>query len=79
MAIKRSHSYIPSFPFPDSQLTRKAPASYADGVYTMNGGNRPSPRTLSQAFMKGEDGLSSIKNRTAMLTFFGKTICSRSS
>ncbi len=57
----------------DSQLTRKAPASYADGVYAMNGEDRPSPRTLSQEFMKGQDGLSSLRNRTAMLTFFGKT------
>ena len=59
--------------FPDSQLTRKAPASYGDGVYTINGGDRPSPRTLSQAFMKGKDGLGSLKNRTAFSTFFGKT------
>ena len=61
--------------FADSQLTRKAPASYADGVYTMNGHGRPSPRTLSQAFMKGADGLKSIKNRTALLTFFGESFC----
>lgn len=61
-----------SFCVAESQLTRKAPASYADGVYTMNGINRPSPRKLSQAFMKGKDGMPSAKNRTALLTFFGK-------
>lgn len=38
----------------------------------MNGEGRPSPRTLSQAFMKGEDGLGSLKNRTALSAFFGK-------
>ena len=35
-------------------------------------GSRPSPRDLSQAFMKGADGLGSLKNRTAMQTFFGQ-------
>ena len=57
----------------DSRLTRKTPPTYGDGVYTINGGGRPSPRTLSQAFMKGYDGLGSLKNRTALATFFGKT------
>lgn len=36
------------------------------------GQNRPSPRKLSQLFMKGQDGLGSTVNRTAMLAFFGK-------
>ena len=58
--------------FADSRLTRKTPPTYGDGVYTINGGGRPSPRTLSQAFMKGYDGLGSLKNRTALATFFGK-------
>ena len=63
----------PSF-FADSRLTRKTPPTYGDGVYTINGGGRPSPRTLSQAFMKGYDGLGSLKNRTALATFFGKDL-----
>ena len=58
----------------DSRLTRKTPPTYGDGVYTINGGGRPSPRTLSQAFMKGYDGLGSLKNRTALATFFGKDL-----
>ena len=33
----------------DSHLVRKTPPSYADGVYMMSGGDRPSPRNLSQA------------------------------
>ena len=60
------------FHIADSRLTRKTPPTYGDGVYTINGGGRPSPRTLSQAFMKGYDGLGSLKNRTALATFFGK-------
>merc|ERR1719400_1833206 len=43
----------------DNRLTRKTPASYSDGVYTMDQGSkeRPSPRSLSQAFMQGTDGV----------------------
>ena len=62
----------PSWGAVDAHLTRKTPPSYADGVYMMSGGNRPSPRNLSQAFMRGADGLGSLKNRTAMQTFFGQ-------
>ena len=56
----------------DGHLVRKTPPSYADGVYMMSGADRPSPRNLSQAFMRGKDGLSSLRNRTAMQTFFGQ-------
>jgi len=38
----------------------------------MSGESRPSARTLSQVFMKGKDGMGSIRNRTAIATFFGK-------
>lgn len=58
----------------ESHLTRKTPPSYSDGVYMMSGGNRPSPRKLSQAFMKGADGLASVQNRTALQTFFGQVV-----
>ncbi|GFG29965.1 hypothetical protein Cfor_11750 [Coptotermes formosanus] len=60
----------------DSHLTRKTPPSYADGVYMLAGQDRPSPRKLSQIFMKGEDGLSSSRNRTALLAFFGQVVSS---
>ena len=33
---------------------------------------RPSPRELSEAFMKGSDGHGSVRNRTTMLAFFGQ-------
>eukprot|EP00096_Caligus_rogercresseyi_P010505 TRINITY_DN3850_c0_g1_i1.p1 TRINITY_DN3850_c0_g1~~TRINITY_DN3850_c0_g1_i1.p1 ORF type:complete len:1540 (+),score=517.15 TRINITY_DN3850_c0_g1_i1:375-4994(+) len=64
----------PSWGSIESQLTRKTPASYADGVYKLNGISRPSPRVLSQAFMKGLDGLASLKNRTSLQTFFGQLV-----
>ncbi|GBN91051.1 Dual oxidase [Araneus ventricosus] len=56
----------------DSQLTRKAPPSYLDGVYQMAGAGRPGARALSQALMKGRDGLASRRNLTVLFTFFGK-------
>ncbi|GLH03578.1 Dual oxidase [Gryllus bimaculatus] len=60
----------------DKHLTRKTPPSYADGVYMLAGQNRPSPRKLSQLFMKGQDGLGSARNRTALLAFFGQVVSS---
>lgn len=56
----------------DTHLVRKAPAAYSDGVYAMAGTNRPSPRRLSKLFMRGQDGLSSMKNRSGILAFFGE-------
>jgi dual oxidase len=38
----------------------------------MAGEDRPSPRTLSEAFLKGQDGMPSARNRTALLAFFGQ-------
>jgi len=64
----------PSWGAVDAHLVRKTPPSYADGVYMMSGGSRPSPRNLSQAFMRGADGLGSLKNRTALQTFFGQVV-----
>ncbi|XP_013145053.1 PREDICTED: dual oxidase [Papilio polytes] len=58
----------------DSRLTRKTPASYADGVYMMAGADRPGARTLSKLFMRGQDGLPSLSNRTALLAFFGQVV-----
>lgn len=56
----------------DSKLIRKVPAAYSDGVYAMAGQDRPSPRKLSDLFMQGDDGLPSVKNRTALFAFFGE-------
>ncbi|XP_077298120.1 dual oxidase [Arctopsyche grandis] len=57
-----------------NHLTRKTPTAYADGVYMMAGQNRPSPRKLSQLFMRGQDGMGSVENRTALLAFFGQLV-----
>nr|XP_018912484.1 PREDICTED: dual oxidase isoform X2 [Bemisia tabaci] len=57
-------------------MTRKTPPAYADGVYMMAGQDRPSPRRLSTIFMKGDDGLASAKNRSAILAFFGQVVSS---
>lgn len=59
-------------PSADSQLTRKAPSAYLDGVYMMPGSDRPSPRALSQIAMKGDDGKQSGRNLTGIFAFFGK-------
>ncbi|XP_026480513.1 LOW QUALITY PROTEIN: dual oxidase-like [Ctenocephalides felis] len=59
-----------------SHLTRKTPPAYADGVYALAGQGRPSPRRLSRLFMKGQDGLASKMNRTALLAFFGQVVTS---
>jgi len=60
----------------DNRLSRKTPATYEDGVYMMAESNRPSPRQLSEAFMKGSDGHGSVRNRTALLAFFGQVVTS---
>ncbi|XP_014272610.1 dual oxidase [Halyomorpha halys] len=60
----------------ESQMTRKTPAAYWDGVYMMAGEDRPSARNLSTTFMKGRDGLPSLSNRTALLAFFGQVVSS---
>lgn len=58
----------------ESRLVRKAPSAYSDGVYTLAGNNRPSPRILSRMFMRGNEGLGSKHNRTALLAFFGQVV-----
>ncbi|XP_046679008.1 dual oxidase isoform X1 [Homalodisca vitripennis] len=60
----------------DGHMTRKSPPAYSDGVYMLAGQDRPSPRKLSTLFMKGDDGMGSLKNRTALLAFFGQVVSS---
>lgn len=64
---------LPGMTTTESQLTRRTPPSYSDGVYMMAGSDRPSPRYLSQVVMKGEDGLGSARNLTTIFAFFGKS------
>ena len=40
----------------------------------MAGEDRPSPRELSQALMKGDDGIASARNLTVLFAFFGKCL-----
>lgn len=42
----------------------------------MSGNDRVSARKLSELFMQGNDGIASIKNRTALFAFFGQLVTS---
>ncbi|PRD31733.1 UNVERIFIED_CONTAM: Duox [Trichonephila clavipes] len=42
----------------------------------MAGAQRPNARALSQALMKGRDGLASLRNLTVLFTFFGQVAAS---
>ncbi|XP_022255360.1 dual oxidase-like, partial [Limulus polyphemus] len=54
----------------ESQLVRKTPPSYVDGVYKLADKGRPSARAVSQVVFKGDDGLPSERNLTALFAFF---------
>lgn len=64
--------YMPTL-YLDDILIRKSPPAYQDGVYEPAGQDRPNPFTISDIAHKGESGLGSVRNRTAMLVYFGKT------
>lgn len=72
MVMFRPDRLVKNFTVSGSRLTRKTPASYTDGVYMMAGADRPGARTLSKLFMRGQDGLPSLANRTSLLAFFGE-------
>ena len=57
----------------DTQLLRKLPAAFSDGVYEPAGADRPNPIDISDAVMSGFTGFPSHRNKTAFLVFFGKT------
>ncbi|XP_063305234.1 dual oxidase 1-like [Pelobates fuscus] len=55
-----------------TSLQRLLPAAYSDGVYqTLTEPRNPNPREISNAAMKGESGLPSVRNRTVLGVFFG--------
>ena len=56
----------------DMPLSRQAYPAYADGSYQPSGAGRPNPHDVATACMAGPKGLKSFRNRTALLTFFGK-------
>lgn len=64
--------YTPTL-YLDDILIRKSPPAYQDGVYEPAGQDRPNPFTISEIAHKGQSGLGSARNRTAMLVYFGKT------
>lgn len=64
--------YTPTL-YLDDILIRKSPPAYQDGVYEPAGQDRPNPFTISGIAHKGESGLGSVRNRTAMLVYFGET------
>lgn len=64
----------PSWGSIDSHIIRRSPAAYSDGVYTPTGSSRPPALTVSELFMKGQDGIASLANRTVLTTFFGQMV-----
>lgn len=64
--------YTPTL-YLDDILIRKSPPAYQDGVYEPAGQDRPNPFTISGIAHKGKSGLGSVRNRTAMLVYFGET------
>ena len=55
----------------DTQLLRRLPAAYSDGVYLPSGKDRPEPIEVSLGIMAGVTGKPSYRNKTAFLVFFG--------
>ncbi|XP_041371604.1 dual oxidase 2-like [Gigantopelta aegis] len=58
----------------DGQLLRKSPTNYSDGVYEPASPERPNPLDISDVAHKGGSGLKSLRNRTALLVFFGQQV-----
>ena len=56
----------------DTQLLRRVPPAYSDGVYALAGFHRPNPMEISLSVFSGKTGLPSYRNRTALLVFFGE-------
>ncbi|GFO25868.1 hypothetical protein PoB_005237300 [Plakobranchus ocellatus] len=58
----------------DTHLLRLSRSAYSDGVYEPSGRNRPNPFTISQIAFKGNNTLSSLRKRNALLAFFGQQL-----
>uniref|UniRef100_A0A0B7AIC9 NAD(P)H oxidase (H2O2-forming) n=1 Tax=Arion vulgaris TaxID=1028688 RepID=A0A0B7AIC9_9EUPU len=58
----------------DTHLLRRSSNSYSDGVYQPAGPERPNPFTVSTTAFNGTDGLGSVRNRNALLVFFGQQL-----
>ena len=58
----------------DMPLSRRVAPTYADGTYEPITAGRPNPHDVATKCMLGDKGLKSYRNRTALLTFFGKAL-----
>lgn len=55
----------------DTQLLRRIPAAYEDGVNKPSGSNRPEPLEISEKLLSGRIGSKSKMRRNVLLVFFG--------
>eukprot|EP00117_Sycon_ciliatum_P035346 scpid84785/ scgid2709/ Dual oxidase len=58
----------------DRPLTRRLSPTYADGMSEPSGAARPNPLDIAESTMRGSFGRTSLRNRTALLTFFGQHV-----
>ncbi|BFY98360.1 hypothetical protein BsWGS_01400 [Bradybaena similaris] len=58
----------------DMHLLRRSLTNYSDGVYLPSGMNRPNPLDISRISFSGNNSLSSVRGRNALLVFFGQQL-----
>jgi hypothetical protein len=58
----------------ETTLYRRLAPAYSDGVYEPSGAHRPNPMEISMAVFSGKIGFPSVKNRSALLVFFGEVL-----
>ncbi|ELU01203.1 hypothetical protein CAPTEDRAFT_159209 [Capitella teleta] len=58
----------------ETTLYRRLAPAYSDGVYEPAGAHRPNPFEISDAVFSGKTGHASVKNRSALLVFFGQQV-----
>jgi len=55
----------------DQPLFRLVAPAYSDGLIAPSGSDRPSPRLISEAVMKGDPGKGSDLSKSALVVYFG--------
>ena len=60
-----------AFLIAETQLFRRVPPAYKDGVYEPAGDDRPNPIEISDAVFGGPTGFGSASRKSAFLVFFG--------
>ncbi|XP_043487025.1 dual oxidase-like [Polistes fuscatus] len=58
----------------DTQLLRRLPAAYKDGVYKPDLKSRPNPLDISRELLSGEIGSESVRKRNVLQVFFGQQV-----